>query len=76
MQGLRHKPAPDLYLRAMQELGVESAANACAIEDSPTGVAAAKAAGLYVIQLLHSGVPKSPAADEWIDGFGSIEVRE
>jgi HAD superfamily hydrolase (TIGR01509 family) len=44
----RTKPAPDVYLRAMQALGI--AAPFCvAIEDSATGVAAAKAAGLRVI---------------------------
>ena len=45
------KPAPDLYLRACELLGVEPA-RSVAIEDSPPGVAAARAAGLFVI-----GVP-------------------
>lgn len=48
------KPAPDLYLLACARLGV-SPAVAVALEDSPTGVAAAKAAGLTVI-----GVPSHP----------------
>jgi HAD superfamily hydrolase (TIGR01509 family) len=47
----RPKPAPDLYLAACAELGVEPA-DAVALEDSPTGVAAATAAGMRVI-----GVP-------------------
>jgi HAD superfamily hydrolase (TIGR01509 family) len=42
------KPAPDLFLEACRRLGV-SPAQAVAIEDSPTGVGSAKAAGLYVI---------------------------
>jgi HAD superfamily hydrolase (TIGR01509 family) len=42
------KPAPDLYLRALGFLGV-GAGEALAIEDSPNGVAAAKAAGLRCI---------------------------
>ena len=42
------KPAPDLYLRAVQLLGVHPA-DAIAVEDSPNGVAAAKAAGLYCV---------------------------
>ncbi len=42
------KPAPDLYLRATELLGVDPT-NAIAVEDSPNGVAAAKAAGLYCV---------------------------
>ncbi len=48
------KPAPDMYLRACELLGV-APADAVALEDSPTGAAAARAAGLYVI-----GVPSLP----------------
>ena len=44
----RVKPAPDLYQLALRRLGVTSG-QAIAIEDSPTGVAAAKAAGLFCI---------------------------
>ena len=46
------KPAPDPYLEACRRLGVEPGPSVVALEDSPTGVAAAKAAGLTVI-----GVP-------------------
>ena len=46
------KPAPDPYLEACRRLGVEPSPNVVALEDSPTGVAAARAAGLTVI-----GVP-------------------
>jgi beta-phosphoglucomutase-like phosphatase (HAD superfamily) len=42
------KPAPDIYAVACGELGVEPA-EALAIEDSPTGVRAALAAGLRAI---------------------------
>ena len=42
------KPAPDLYLSALEGLGV-GAGEAIAIEDSPNGAVAAKAAGLYVV---------------------------
>jgi beta-phosphoglucomutase-like phosphatase (HAD superfamily) len=42
------KPAPDLYLSALEGLGVD-AREAIAIEDSPNGAVAAKAAGLYVV---------------------------
>jgi len=46
------KPAPDPYLEACRRLGVEAGLSVVALEDSPTGVAAARAAGLTVI-----GVP-------------------
>jgi HAD superfamily hydrolase (TIGR01509 family) len=42
------KPAPDVYLRACDALRVEPR-NALAVEDSPNGVTAAKAAGLHCI---------------------------
>jgi HAD superfamily hydrolase (TIGR01509 family) len=42
------KPAPDLYLDACKALRV-APADAIALEDSPTGVAAARAAGMRVI---------------------------
>jgi HAD superfamily hydrolase (TIGR01509 family) len=43
------KPAPDPYLEACRRLGVGSGPDVVALEDSPTGVAAARAAGLTVI---------------------------
>jgi len=46
----RAKPAPDVYLLAMQRLGV-GAAGIVAIEDSASGVAAAIAAGLACVAL-------------------------
>lgn len=42
------KPAPDLYLLAVERLGLASD-DCLAVEDTATGVAAAKAAGLTVI---------------------------
>ncbi len=42
------KPAPDLYLRACSALGV-GPSEAIAFEDSPNGVASAKAAGLWCV---------------------------
>ena len=44
----RAKPAPDLYLEAVEKLGVEPG-EAVAFEDSRHGVVAAKAAGLYCV---------------------------
>lgn len=47
-EGLRAKPEPDLYQRALEALAIE-AAEAIAFEDSPNGVRAAKAAGLFCV---------------------------
>ncbi|MGD0558259.1 MAG: HAD-IA family hydrolase [Streptosporangiaceae bacterium] len=44
------KPAPDVYLLALTRLGI-SPGQAIAIEDSPHGVAAAKAAGLRCVAI-------------------------
>lgn len=49
------KPAPDPYLEACAQLGVEPTLDAIVLEDSPTGVEAGLAAGLTVI-----GVPSVP----------------
>jgi HAD superfamily hydrolase (TIGR01509 family) len=58
---VRHgKPHPEAYLTALSELGVE-AAGAVAIEDSPTGVASAEAAGVETIAVPHV-VPIPPRA--------------
>jgi HAD superfamily hydrolase (TIGR01509 family) len=57
------KPAPDPYLEACRRLGVEPGPSVVALEDSPTGVAAARAAGLTVI-----GVPS-------IEGVGLEEAH-
>lgn len=51
------KPAPDLYLQACRDLRVDPA-DAVALEDSPPGVAAAKAAGMRVI-----GIPSVVGVD-------------
>jgi HAD superfamily hydrolase (TIGR01509 family) len=57
------KPAPDPYLEACRRLGVEPGPSVIALEDSPTGVAAARAAGLTVI-----GVPS-------VDGVELLEAH-
>jgi HAD superfamily hydrolase (TIGR01509 family) len=52
------KPAPDAYLEACRQLGVEPGKRVVALEDSPSGVTAAVAAGLFVI-----GVPSVPGIE-------------
>ena len=45
-----HKPAPDVYLAALADLGIGlPPVGSIAFEDSAPGVRAAKAAGLYVV---------------------------
>lgn len=51
------KPAPDIYLAAAEALGV-APADCVAVEDSPTGVASAVAAGMTVL-----GVTSFPGID-------------
>jgi HAD superfamily hydrolase (TIGR01509 family) len=46
----RGKPAPDIYLKAVRELGIDPATS-FALEDSPAGVRSAHAAGLKVIMV-------------------------
>jgi HAD superfamily hydrolase (TIGR01509 family) len=57
------KPSPDPYLEACRRLRVEPGPGVIALEDSPTGVAAAHAAGLTVI-----GVPS-------VDGVELVEAH-
>jgi HAD superfamily hydrolase (TIGR01509 family) len=49
----RVKPDPELYLSATKELGVQPS-EAVAIEDSPNGLRAAKAAGLRTVSVPNS----------------------
>lgn len=58
----RPKPAPDVYLEACRRLGVEPA-HAIGLEDSRSGIAAAKAAGLTVIAVPQWEVVDTSAAD-------------
>lgn len=57
----RGKPAPDGYLRALELLSVDTGV---AVEDSPPGVVAAKAAGLRCVGLTRAfASDKLPGAD-------------
>ena len=55
-----HKPAPDVYLRAMEALGVHPD-EVLVVEDSPLGIAAGRAAGAFV---LAPSVPSAPGDDQ------------
>jgi HAD superfamily hydrolase (TIGR01509 family) len=56
------KPAPDIYLEACRRRGADPAASV-GLEDSPTGAAAAKAAGLTVIGVPYLADMEIPDAD-------------
>lgn len=60
----RPKPAPDVYLLAARRLGV-APARCLVLEDSPTGVRAALAAGMLPVQ-----VPDLLAPDEEVRALG------
>lgn len=59
----RHKPAPDVYLACMDQLGVRPQ-ECVVVEDSPTGIAAGVAAGAQVValsQYVAPGIDQSAA---------------
>lgn len=74
----RAKPWPDVYLRACEELGADPG-RSVAVEDSPNGCLAGRAAGMKVL-----GVPNGVTAaffeddlcDLRVGGLGEVGVRE
>jgi HAD superfamily hydrolase (TIGR01509 family) len=70
----RTKPLPDVYLRAAEAIG-RQAADCVAVEDSSTGVAAAKAAGMFCIALRssHNERQDLSAADRMIRSFDELD---
>jgi HAD superfamily hydrolase (TIGR01509 family) len=66
----RAKPAPTLYLEALDALRV-AAAEAVAFEDSPNGVRAAKAAGIFCV-----AVPNEVTRDFALDEAGADLVLD
>ena len=74
--GVPGKPAPDTYLEVCRLLGVEPA-DALALEDSPNGVRAAKAAGLTCIAVptpLGAGLDLSQA-DAVVGSLTEVDLR-
>jgi HAD superfamily hydrolase (TIGR01509 family) len=65
------KPEPDLYLLACERLGV-APDEALALEDSASGVAAAKAAGLTCIAVPQFAETDVSAADRVIDSLEEL----
>ena len=71
----RTKPAPDLFLLAAERLGVEPG-HCVAFEDSPNGVAAARAAGMVVVAVpgpMTAGLDMS-AADLVVPSLADIDL--
>jgi HAD superfamily hydrolase (TIGR01509 family) len=62
----RGKPAPDVYLEALDRLGV-APADAAAVEDSASGLRAARAAGMRVIAVPNPHYPPDDEALELAD---------
>jgi HAD superfamily hydrolase (TIGR01509 family) len=62
------KPAPDIYLEACRRLGAEPG-ECVALEDSATGVAAAAAAGMYVIGVPYFTGGELPGSDLLVDSL-------
>jgi HAD superfamily hydrolase (TIGR01509 family) len=69
------KPAPDIYLAVLGALGV-GASDAIAFEDSPNGVAAAKAAGLFCVAVPNPVTERLPLgrADIRVTSFTELSV--
>jgi pseudouridine-5'-monophosphatase len=71
----RGKPAPDIFLVAAERLGVPP--EACVVvEDSPAGVAAARAAGMRIVAVPDPGVGRAPfdgVADLVVDSLAHID---
>lgn len=74
MQVQHAKPHPEIYLTAAQRLGVPP--ERCVVfEDSPGGMAAARAAGMRLVALLTT-LPEAPDADLAIRDFREERLSE
>ncbi len=73
----RGKPRPTLYLEALELLGV-SAGEAIAFEDSPNGVKAAKAAGIFTVAIPNSVTAslRLDEADLVLEELAELPLRE
>jgi HAD superfamily hydrolase (TIGR01509 family) len=75
MDEVRGKPAPDVYLTAARRLGV-AAAGCLALEDSPNGLASAKAAGMRCVAVpdpLLAADPRYREADLVLDSLTGLD---
>ena len=72
----RPKPAPDVYQAVLATLGL-AATEAIALEDSPNGIAAAKAAGLYCVAVPNAltGQLSLDAADRRLASLADVPLE-
>ena len=68
------KPAPDIYLEVCRRLGVVPG-DALALEDSTSGIAAAKAAGMACIAVPQFAEADVSAADRVVDSLEALLVE-
>lgn len=72
----RRKPDPEPYLYAMELLGAK-ACETVVFEDSPTGIAAARAAGVYVMGVCVSQVKQDiSGADEAVPTYVGLDLMK
>ncbi len=73
----RVKPKPDIYLKALQALDI-SPAQAIAFEDSPHGLIAARAAGVFAVAVPNPTTARLelPAADLVIDSLAEVPLEQ
>ena len=70
------KPAPDIYVEAAQRLG-KAPRHCIAIEDTPTGLASAKAAGMLTVQVRAASTawPPQPDADVVLGTLREFDLK-
>ena len=71
----RPKPAPEIYVEAARRLG-QPPERCIAIEDTPTGLASANAAGMLTVQVRSSSTawPPQPDADVVLDTLRDFDL--
>ena len=76
-ENLRSKPAPDIYLAALEDLAT-SELEAVVFEDSPIGTQAAKAAGIYTVAVPNDVTRgwRFEHADRIIGSLAGVTVSE
>jgi HAD superfamily hydrolase (TIGR01509 family) len=69
------KPAPDLFLEAARRVGVPPQ-RCLAVEDTPPGLRAARAAGMFAVQVRASSTaqPPQPEADLVLDSLAGFDL--
>ena len=72
---IKPKPAPDIYIKCSQKLGILPQ-YCCVIEDSPTGIKAAKNAGMYCIAICSTLEKKFLLEADLIIDYADIKTVE